>query len=52
MSLSIGDHPRHCELIGGGVRYPGTNQGGTIYTSTSTVTVTYYGAPAGATPIE
>ena len=33
---------------GGGVRYFGTNQGGTIYTSTAAVTATQNGAPAGA----
>ena len=37
---------------GGGVRYFGTNQGATIYTSTAPVAITYSGAPAGATPLE
>jgi len=39
-------------LAGGGVRFFGTNQGGTIYTSTSAVAVTQNGAPAGAAPIQ
>jgi prepilin-type N-terminal cleavage/methylation domain-containing protein len=37
---------------GGGARYFGTNQGGTIYQSTAAVTVTQNGAPSGATPIQ
>ena len=37
---------------GGGVRYFGTNQGGTIYHSTAAVAVTQNGAPAGASPIQ
>ena len=37
---------------GGGVRFFGTNQGGTIYQSTAAVVVTQNGAPAGATPIQ
>ncbi len=37
---------------GGGVRYFGTNQGGTIYTSTAAVAVTQNGAPAGANPLQ
>ena len=37
---------------GGGVRYLGTNQGGTVYTSTAIVAVTQNGAPAGAAPIQ
>ena len=37
---------------GGGVRFFGTNQGGTIYQSTSAVPVTQNGAPAGANPIQ
>ena len=37
---------------GGGVRFFGTNQGGTIYTSTAAVAVTQNGAPAGAAPIQ
>lgn len=39
-------------LAGGGVRFFGTNQGGTIYQSTAAVAVTQNGAPAGATPIQ
>jgi prepilin-type N-terminal cleavage/methylation domain-containing protein len=35
-----------------GSRYFGTNQGGTIYQSTSTVAATQVGAPTGATPIQ
>ncbi len=38
--------------VGGGVRFFGTNQGGTIYTSTAAVAVTQNGAPAGANPIQ
>ena len=37
---------------GGGVRFFGTNQGGTIYTSTADVVVTQNGAPAGADPLQ
>ena len=37
---------------GGGVRFFGTNQGGTIYQSTAAVPVTQNGAPAGANPIQ
>ena len=37
---------------GGGVRYFGSNQGGTIYHSTAAVAVTQNGAPAGANPIQ
>ena len=37
---------------GGGVRYFGTNQGGTIYTSTAAVTATQNGAPAGANTLQ
>ncbi|MEE2636746.1 MAG: type II secretion system protein [Acidobacteriota bacterium] len=37
---------------GGGVRYFGTNQGGTIYHSTADVAVTQNGAPAGADRIQ
>ena len=37
---------------GGGARYFGSNQGGTIYQSTAAVAVTQSGAPAGATPIQ
>ncbi len=38
---------------GGGARYFGTNQGGTIYQSmTAAVAPTQSGAPAGATPIQ
>ncbi|MEE2637890.1 MAG: prepilin-type N-terminal cleavage/methylation domain-containing protein [Acidobacteriota bacterium] len=37
---------------GGGVRYFGTNQGGTIYQSTAPVAVTQNGAPPGSTPIQ
>ena len=38
---------------GGGARFFGTNQGGTIYQSlTGAVVVTQSGAPAGATPIQ
>ena len=39
-------------LAGGGVRFFGTNQGGTIYQSTAAVAVTQNGAPAGAAPIQ
>ena len=38
--------------VGGGVRFFGTNQGGTIYTSTGAVVVTQNGAPAGANPLQ
>ena len=37
---------------GGGARFFGSNQGGTIYQSTATVAVTQTGAPAGSTPIQ
>ena len=37
---------------GGGVRFFGTNQGGTIYQSTAIVPVAQNGAPAGANPIQ
>ena len=37
---------------GGGGRFFGSNQGGTIYQSTAAVAVTQSGAPAGATPIQ
>jgi prepilin-type N-terminal cleavage/methylation domain-containing protein len=37
---------------GAGVRFFGTNQGGTIYQSTAAVAVTQNGAPAGATAIQ
>ena len=37
---------------GGGARFFGSNQGGTIYQSTATVAVTQTGAPSGATPIQ
>lgn len=37
---------------GAGVRFFGTNQGGTIYQSTAAVAVTQNGAPAGADPIQ
>ena len=37
---------------GGGARFFGSNQGGTIYQSTATVAVPQTGAPTGATPIQ
>jgi len=37
---------------GGGARFFGTNQGGTIYQSTAAVAVTQNGAPAGATVLQ
>jgi prepilin-type N-terminal cleavage/methylation domain-containing protein len=37
---------------GGGVRFFGSNQGGTIYQSTAAVAITQNGAPAGANPIQ
>ncbi len=37
---------------GGGSRFFGTNQGGTIFQSTEVVPVTHAGAPAGSTPIQ
>ena len=37
---------------GGGGRFFGSNQGGTIFQSTTAVAVTQTGAPAGATPIQ
>jgi hypothetical protein len=39
-------------LAGGGVRFFGTNQGGTIYQSFATVPVAQNGAPAGVSPIQ
>ena len=39
-------------MAGGGVRYFGTNQGGTIYTSTAAVAITQNGAPVGANPLQ
>ena len=39
-------------LAGGGTRYFGTNQGGTIYQNTVAVAVTQTGAPAGSNPIQ
>ncbi len=35
-----------------GARFFGSNQGGTIYQSTTAVAVTQAGAPAGATPVQ
>ena len=37
---------------GGGARFFGTNQGGTIYQSTATIAVTQTGQPTGSTPIQ
>ena len=37
---------------GGGAKFFATNQGGTIFESTSEISVTQTGAPAGATPIQ
>ena len=37
---------------GGGVRFFGTNQGGTIYQATAAMAVAQNGAPAGAVPIQ
>ena len=37
---------------GGGSRFFGSNQSGTIYQSTATVVQTFSGAPAGSTPIQ
>ncbi len=37
---------------GGGVRFFGSNQGATIYSSTAAVAVTQNGAPTGAAPIQ
>lgn len=37
---------------GGGVRFFGTNQGGTIYHNTAAVAVTQNGAPAGSNPLQ
>ena len=37
---------------GGGARFFGSNQGGTIYQSTAAVAATQTGQPAGATPIQ
>ena len=39
-------------IAGGGARFFGSNQGGTIYQSTTAVAVTQAGAPAGATPVQ
>ena len=39
-------------LPGGGTRFFGTNQNGTIFQSTSAVAVTQTGPPAGSTPIQ
>jgi prepilin-type N-terminal cleavage/methylation domain-containing protein len=39
-------------VTGGGSRYFGTNQGGTIYQSTAAVPATQNGAPSGATPVQ
>ena len=39
-------------ITGGGGRFFGSNQGGTIYQSTTAVAVTQTGAPARATPIQ
>ena len=39
-------------ITGGGGRFFGSNQGGTIYQSTTAVAVTQTGAPTGATPIQ
>ena len=39
-------------ITGGGGRFFGSNQGGTIYQSATLVAVTQTGAPAGATPIQ
>ena len=39
-------------ITGRGGRFFGSNQGGTIYQSTTAVAVTQAGAPAGATPIQ
>ncbi len=38
--------------VGGGVRFFGTNQDGTIYASTVAVAITQNGAPAGANPLQ
>ena len=38
--------------VGSGARFFGTNQGGTIYTSTAQVSVAQNGAPDGANPIQ
>ena len=37
---------------GGGARFFGSNQGGTIYQSTATIAVTQTGQPTGSTPIQ
>jgi len=37
---------------GGGVRFFGTNQGGTIFQSTSTIPVTQSGIPSGTNPVQ
>jgi prepilin-type N-terminal cleavage/methylation domain-containing protein len=39
-------------VTGGGARFFGTNQGGTIYQSTAAVPVTQNGAPSGASPVQ
>jgi prepilin-type N-terminal cleavage/methylation domain-containing protein len=39
-------------MVGGGARFFGTNQGGTIYQSTAEVVATQNGQPAGSTPIQ
>jgi prepilin-type N-terminal cleavage/methylation domain-containing protein len=39
-------------FAGGGVRYFGTNQGGTIYQGTAALPVTQSGAPAGGTVVQ
>ena len=39
-------------LAGGGVRFFGTNQGGTIYQSFAAIPVAQNGAPAGVSPIQ
>ena len=39
-------------MTGGGGRFFGSNQGGTIYQSTAAVAVTQAGAPPGATPVQ
>ena len=39
-------------MPGGGTRYFGTNQGGTIYQSGTPLALTFSGAPAGSTPIQ
>lgn len=39
-------------VAGGGIKFFGTNQSGTIFESTNQVPVTQTGSPAGATPIQ